>query len=418
MASKPPRRPFTYMPVGRDRLISMHLDSLTEMGVDVSPIIPPSPAPPPEAPYKPLSPTIEQWALNQPRLLRYNRGLSGGAHCHDFAGELFALAHQSLIGSDRTDDLFVANLRNLLLPDNVPTCTGGFQDSKQVIAMLAFLMARKMPRILDSLNGTERLRLELIARAALVSAAWVMSDQNPHVLDGSTQVDMQGVELGRNWNPNFTNGELGMLIFGCLWFGREGAQLLLLRHDHEGFKQALQDIGLGEIVKTYSQALSPTDDEVSATLSKPWTFEGQPLDAIPLFGKVIGQTYDKMVSDFRVVKPSGQPHLGELGAIHEFDTVDGLGKRHSAHYANDAWYLTLYLLHAMLGRYGPISDPMLPLMWIGTSDFLFKIGEELGQGYHDFYKGQERGVYVWNEAKRGHHFHQDLFRVLDLAVHP
>lgn len=419
-------RPYVYTPLGRDHVVSFHIDALDEMGVDVSALRPEPPPPPPA--FDPLRPEIVSWALAQPRLLRFSPELKGGADCWDFAGELFALAHTSMLGNQETDGLLLANLQNILKSESVPTCTGGYPDSKSLIATLAFFLARESGVFsFRGFTGADAERISDIARAALVSGAWVMSDNNPHVLAEEDETDMRGRWLGRDWNPNFTTGALGQVIFGALWFGSEAAQDLLLTHDHTAFRQELRRAGLGQIADTYETPAdengegSPMDDAVDKCLRQPFTFHGSPLDPLELLGWVLQRTYRTNVSAERVVNPSAIHNVGTYGQILEFDTTDAKGERHSAHYANDAWYQTLYLLHACLLAFGrdKVVDRLslwLRDMAVGSEDFIAKIHPGRGLGYKDFYKGKERGIYRWNKSERGHHFHQDLYRVLKSAV--
>ncbi len=370
------------------------------------------------------------------QMIWFDPDLSGGAHTWVFNGAEVGKALTSFVGDTRTDAALLQQIRHLLVPGKEPTATGGFQDQKQLGATLMFLLAKQTPRIWNQLDVTEKAKIETIVKACIVSAVFTSSDNS------SSTVDMTGAHSWVHGNPNYRNGTVGQAIVGTLFLGRGPAIQMLTSYDHGQFRAELQSRGLPNLVRTYNSTdpNAPASGEVEAAVRQAYVYHGVPhSDLLGLYNDLTMFTYDRVVScaanpgnvgilgnngvwgGYMVSNCASLPNQGQVGMLREFDAQDGGGRRVSAHYANDGWYVNNYIHIALIAmgewQDTPATQEVNRRMRVGTEDLLFKITPNLSGGYRNYQHGNGHSTpYVWNEDK-GHTINSSISRDVLYVYH-
>ena len=180
-------------------------------------------------------------------LVWFNPNLSGGAHTWVFNGAEVIKALSAYCGQTRVNMELLVQLRNLLIPVKMPSATGGYQDQKQLGTAFLFLLAKRIPAIWNQLSQPEQALVDLIMEAFMYSSTFTTKDE----VAGS--LGMNGdTNLNRDWNPNYQNGMVGMIIVTALYWGFTEFEAKLVAYDDEAFVAKLRANRMNNLLATYA----------------------------------------------------------------------------------------------------------------------------------------------------------------------
>jgi hypothetical protein len=331
----------------------------------------------------------------------------------------------------------LVQIRNLLIPVKMPTATGGYQDQKQLGTAFLFLLAKRTPAIWNQLSQPEQTLVDLIMEAFTYSSTFTTKDEV------AASLGMNGdTNLNRDWNPNYQNGMVGMIIVTTLYWGFAEFEAKLAAYDDAAFVAKLRANRMNNLLATYASPARPNGAVVQAALRKVvngsvYLFHGiSERDPLALFNYIASRTFSATISCGlnngdgidgygRISKNcSVLPNVGQKGMMLEFDSWDAEGKRSSADYNWGAWYVLNYsraalqiegwLTASTLQQSTALADTM-NRYYLGSTDLWFKISPERGGGYLDYEHGKAAGKTMLNpgfDRKLGARANLDLFNLL------
>jgi hypothetical protein len=362
-------------------------------------------------------------------LTRYNRHIKGGAHTNmgGNGGAPVILALAALKGETRADARLLEQMRYTLTGGNDITANGGYpaQHERNVTAM--FALAKRTPRIWNQLSESERTRADLLMKAALIGCAFTTSDNNPYILARTQQYALDGdANLGRDWNPNYREGMVGMLVVAPVYFGgAEKVQEMLDRYDHAAFVRELETHGLTNLHETFTwKAAHPESPAPTGAMIKKavrdYRYKGTPVrETMKIYWLLTTDTYGKTVfaglndgagialpdgtrAGLLLSGPDALPNRGKLGMLKELDSNDANGRRSSTLYAYDGFRVNLInhlvLIAGSLWQPGDLADECLARMQVGIPDLWYRIQH----GYRNYAKGKTQGALA--PDSKGHSF--------------
>jgi hypothetical protein len=380
----------------------------------------------------------------------FDRNLSGGAHTWIFNGAEVLKALNSYCGDTRLDQSLLAQIRYVLHPDRGPTATGGFQDQKQLGAAFMFLLARHTSRIWRQLTAVEKRTININMEAHLYSTVFTTKDGVARSLgiDGNTG-------LHRDWNPNFQNGMVGMIIMTALYWGFDDFEAKLKNFDYARFVAKLRANNMANLLTTYQNPASPSPASVQADIRKIvngsiYAFHGiRERNLIGLLGYISDRTFAQTINcgldDGAGIGGYGRivqncnllPNAGKKGMLSEFASIDGGGPRSSAGYSYDGWYVLNYS-RAALQIFNILNRTELPTViritdsgnrttmanivrryFLGTTDLYFKLSPDKGGGYLDYSGGGPDGLTIMNSemiSKRGGNINLEILNILQRGL--
>ncbi len=351
-------------------------------------------------------------------LTRYNRNIKGGAHTNmgGSGGAPVVLALAALAGETRADARLLEQARHVLVGENAPTTNGGYpaQHERNVTAM--FALCKLTPRVWKQFTPTEIEKIDLLMQAALVASAFTTSDTNPYVISKSQQHALDGdANLSRDWNPNFREGMIGMLVIAPVYFGgADKVTALLDGYNHAAFVARLEKAGLTNPHETFTwKTAHPDSDAPSGEMIpkavKNYRYKGTPVsDTMELYKLLTENTYGETVScgvnkGAGVALPDGTraglllsgcetlPNKNKPGMLKELNSMDANGPRSSTLYAYDGFRVNLVnhlvLLAGGLWKSGLTADSCLALLQVGIPDLFYKVEH----GYRNYAKGHVQG---------------------------
>ena len=268
----------------------------------VSPNIPPALSPS----LIPLSrPDVEQFCPNEAsvsfaktaELVWFNPNLSGGAHTWVLNGAEAIKALSAYCGQTRLNMELLVQIRNLLIPVKMPTATGGYQDQKQLGTAFLFLLAKRTPAIWNQLSQPEQTLVDLIMEAFTYSSTFTTKDEV------AANLGMNGdTNLNRDWNPNYQNGMVGMIIVTTLYWGFSEFEAKLAAYDDAAFVAKLRANRMNNLLATYASPARPNGAVVQAALRKVvngsiYRFHGiSERDVLGLFNYIASRTFSATIS--------------------------------------------------------------------------------------------------------------------------
>jgi len=300
-----------------------------------------------------------------------------------------------------------------------------------------FLAAKRTPAIWNQLSNAERALVDINMEALMYSSTFTTKDEV------ATSVGMNGdTNLNRDWNPNYQNGMVGMIIMTALYWGFDQFESKLTTYSDDEFVEKLRRNNMRNLLLTYANPARPKGPIVQAGLRKVlngaiYRFHGiTERNVLGLFNYLAARTFSAEVSCGlnkgagiggygRLVKNCGSlPNIGRKGMILEFDGWDAEGKRSSSTYSWDSWYPLNYvraalqidgwLTPAALQRSATLARAVDQYS-IGSNDLVFKISPGKGGGYKDYEHGSgseivELGGPFMN--RHGAEANMDLFNTL------
>jgi hypothetical protein len=383
-----------------------------------------------------LSDASVQYAKSAP-LIWFNPSLKGGAHTWIFNGAEVIKGLTAFCGDSRLNAEVLAQIRNLLDPAKGPTATGGYQDQKQLGAALMFFLTKRTPEIWNQLSTSEQALIDLNVEALTYSSTFTTKDMV------ASQLGMNGdTNLNRDWNPNYQNGMVGMIIVTALYWGFDEFEAKLAAYDHTNFLNKLRAYNMKNLLSTYANPATPSGAVINAGLRKIvngaiYRFHDiTERNVAGLFNHIASRTFSATIScglnngsgigGFGKIAKNCDllPNLGRKGMMLEFASSDAEGPRSSAMYNWDAWYPLNYSRVAMqITGWLTASTLEQSETWaatmdrygLGSHDLWYKISPEKGGGYLDYEHGRPGSLIVLNSAfnrERGAVANFDLFNVL------
>jgi len=338
---------------------------------------------------------------------RYNRRLRGGGHTDGAfsGGGVMTMAVAAYAGNRSADAPLLRQIRHNLIGEHALTATGGYPAQHERHFTGAVTVAKLTPRIWKQFTPAERTKIDLLMQAALVASAYTTSDAS--YADGKRATCLDGTRnMHRDWNPNYREGMVGMMVVGAVYFGPAEAQSILNRYSHARFVTALRQAELTNPLETFTwranhrQSKAPTPEQITKAVRN-YRYKGNDLSApMKLYHMLTTNTYGAKVSaglnGGRGVREAGRiasgadelPNLGRPGMLKEFDSKDAGGPRSSIGYAYDGFRpnLTNQIVLIVSGHWkpGPQADECLALMDVGITDLFYK----LARGYINYSKGR------------------------------
>ena len=340
-------------------------------------------------------------------------------------------------GDSRLNTALLVQICDLLDPAKGPTATGGYQDQKQLGAALMFFLAKRTPEIWNQLSPAEQALIDLNMEALMYSSTFTTKDMV------ASQLGMNGdTNLNRDWNPNYQNGMVGMIIVTALYWGFDEFEAKLAAYDDAAFLIKLRMNDMKNLLSTYANPARPSGAVIQAGLRKIvngaiYRFHDiTERNLAGLFNYIASRTFSATIScglnngsgigGFGKIAKNCNllPNVGLKGMMLEFAGGDAEGPRSSAMYNWDAWYPLNYSRAAMqisgwltastLLQNATLADTM-NRYGMGSHDLWYKISPENGGGYLDYEHGKPGGLIVLDSGfirERGASANFDLFNVL------
>jgi hypothetical protein len=368
------------------------------------------------------------------QLISFNRSFSGGAHTNGawFGGANITLAVASYAGNTSADARLLEQIRHTLTAGNEPTCNGGYPAQHERHATGMFVIVKNTPRIWSQLTAAEKLRSDLIMKAALVANAFTTSDNNPFVKADAQEYALDGDDnLNRDWNPNYREGMIGGVLTGMAYFGGPGpTQTILTNYNHAAFVAELNSNNLPNIHETFNWKVAnptskaPSGSAIEAAVDT-YKYYGSALtDYMKIYQALVNDTYGRNVNaglnNGAGIDGAGKivtgadtlPNKGVLGMLKEFNAVDANGARSSWVYAFDGYrpHMTNQLALITSGFWtkgSTIANGALARMNIGNTDLWYKAEK----GYIGYAKGKAQNTvdYPSYGPSRGFTYNRSLW---------
>ena len=124
-----------------------------------------------------------------------------------------------------------------------------------------FLLAKRTPAIWKQLSPAERALIDLNMEALMCSSAFTTKDTVAGYLgmNGDTN-------LNRDWNPNYQNGMVGMIIVTSLYWGFDQFEAKLAAYDDAAFLIKLRMNDMKNLLSTYANPARPSGAVIQAGL--------------------------------------------------------------------------------------------------------------------------------------------------------
>ena len=379
---------------------------------------------PPGAQLRPPSHAAVVQAINAP-FIRHGRRYTGGANTNEGwgGGSPVVLAAASYAGDTSADAALLAQVRDTIAGGNEPVANGGYPAQHERWVEGMFAIVRHTPRIWSRLSNSERIKIDTLMRGVLIASAFTTSDSNPYLHGGGSQYALDGDDnLNRDWNPNYREGMVGMMLVGAAYFGGgAGAQAVLDGYQPGPFLAQLRSFGFTNMAETFNWKAdhpgspAPSAGQVAAAV-RSYRYYGLALtQPMGILRRLADDTYQGHVNcglnggagistsngpAGRIDSGcAGLPNKGAAGMLKEFDTSDGGGPRSGASYAYDSYRVGLVnhltLLTAGLWSPGADANAVLARKRIGVPDLWYK----LDHGYVGYANGHimdvPRGGYVF-----------------------
>lgn len=351
------------------------------------------------------------------KFIRFGRRYAGGGMTNDSwnVGPTMILAAASYAGNTSADARLLAQVRDLIAGGNEPASNGGYPAQHERFGNGMLAVVHNTPRVWAQLSAAERHKIDLVMMGGLVSSGYTTSDTNPGVAASEQQYTLDGDDnIDREWNPNFREGMVGMMVVAAAYFGPATAEQILASYDHDAFLADLRANGLTNLAETFNwradhpTSNAPTGDEIEQVVHGYRYKDTRLTDPMRIYWLVTEDTYQKRVNcglnDGAGIATSegpagvidsgceGLPNKGAVGMLKEFDVIDAGGKRSSAGYSYAGSKVNLVnhyvLLASGLWQQDTYAAQALARMSIGIPDLWYK----LDHGYRGYAKGEAQWV--------------------------
>ena len=361
--------------------------------------------------------TVEE-AIAAPLFRSYRIMPKGVSMIAGKRGAAIVLATASWSGNASTDARLMEQIRYSLKGKNAILAAGDYWSQHERHITGAFTLARLTPRVWDQFTSEERAKINLLMKAALVASAYATSDARYATGEKPTSLTGDG-NMNRDWNPNYREGLVGMMLVGSVYYGAAEAHRILDSYDHEAFVAELKDADLTNTLETFTWKQTHPDSEAPdgqkiAAAIKNYRYKEQDLsDPLEYYYRLTVNTYGAKVNaglkDGKGIQGAGiltsgvaeLPNRGKDGMLREFDSYDAGGKRSSIDYAYGGFRpnLTNQII-VIAGGYwkrGAKTEECVSRLDVGITDLYYK----LEHGYRDYSKGKA-STEVFDRKKNAH----------------
>ncbi len=322
----------------------------------------------------------------------------------------------------------------------------------------AIALARHTPEVWDKLSLVEQEKFDFIMQCFAYVQALGTNDCNKY----NTGPGLQG-NFGKGWNPNYRLANIPPMMFVSVYFG--GAvkvDELLLNFDFDATIERFKKYGFNRAYRCWTTPVAIVDGVPTRTqkdfmenggdafintvnermhyvpgtpggtgegVRRRYTYQGATLDE---YGKIVESLVRHNYAGGKVVStygeyPDGSPKAyiadhsrspveGRVGMMTElagFDSgngKDGRDIRSCVGYCSDDFVLTAVMLIVLdeLGIYditAPENREIYELMWVGTTDYLYKAE----RGYMSYGLGHQKGIKRESEED-AHHIIKAVWR--------
>ncbi len=321
-------------------------------------------------------------------------------------------------------DRVLAHYRSMITGGNEPYCGQPLYAWSDGAVGQALLIMKNTPVLWSSLTAAEKADSDLLMAALAIASNWAFNDQN----NFQTGLGNAG-NFGKTYNPNFTQGDIGIMIAAAMYFGADQCNALFTNFSYTNYITQFNARNWTNIVRNWS-ATGKTLMENGGTdqfggrgvgVKVPFIYCGiglTDINGIFYATSVVGSP--KPMYNFSVLNTgaagrayiiSGHPSpvVGQLGMCYEFESTDGNGARSDALYCYEGWMNSLGTRASMMmmGTWGgPNQATVEGRMKVGTIDLMFKLHE----GYHGAYLGASRDIYDTGlPAGKGYFYNKDIW---------
>lgn len=356
-------------------------------------------------------------------------------------------------------DRVVAHLKNMVNPENNAAPKFDLSHNWPYCPLTAAIaLARRTPEIWSELSPDECERFDFIMECFAYVQALGTNDCNRY----NTGPGLQG-NFGKGWNPNYRLANIPPMMFVSVYFGgADKVDSMLLNFDFDATVERFKKYAFNRAYKCWTTPAAVIDgvhtrgqkdfmenggDAFINTVNermhyvpgtpggtgegvrRRYTYQGATLDE---YGKIVESLVRHNYSGGKVVStygeyPDGSPKAyiadhsrspveGRVGMMTELAGFDGgNGKdgrdiRSCVGYCSDDFVLTAVMLIVLeeLGIYditAPENREIYELMWVGTTDYLYKAE----RGYMSYGLGHQKGIKRESEED-AHHIIKAVWR--------
>ncbi len=325
-------------------------------------------------------------------------------------------------------------IRSILIGGHEPAARGNTNAWCEAQVMNAFALVRHTPAVWNQLTALEKQKMDFIVKCHAVSGNFTTNFHNqPHK---SLSQDM---DYGKNWNPNFIESDVGLMLAAYMYFdGAAAVNAHLAAFDYDTYISTCDTYGFTNIKDTFTRAgkqlmMYGGTDKGGGTINslgvrKAYTYENQntheelPYDPFIIHEALSQRMYSRQIGDSNtygyigndgniydtttnavrgyILDGSLSPWRNEYGICAEFLASDGgkadvagdNGIRTSLKYVFDGLRnsITTRATIQALGYWTPgeAADSFKERMNVGVNDFLYKCEH----GYSGFMKGEPQVI--------------------------
>lgn len=367
----------------------------------------------------PLTQSVIDDAMAQP-LLDYRAGNTwnpnAGCHpdvvksAHAFYFLAVAAYYDSAAASGGTlcKDRVLAHFRSVTTGGGTePVCGNPLNSFADCAVAQSILMMRYTSSVWAGLTTAERTKADWLMKALAVTGNWGFNDAN----NFNTGLDNAG-NFNKAWNPNFTQGYLGVMIACGKYFTAATLDSHLTTFSYTTYINQFTTYNWTRIKGNWSalgQSLmenggSDAYGGSGAGVKVAFNYQGSgSSDPNGIFYRgAVGSTdnnsmYTQTVVNngaggnaYIITPGSSSPVLGQVGMCKEFQSFDGGGQRSDANYCFHGWMnnvVTRSTMH-LLTIWGGANQTLVETrMNVGTTDLIYK----LQKGYHSWSNGHVSG---------------------------
>ncbi len=243
-----------------------------------------------------------------------------------------------------------------------PEAQGGIGGWSHHVPAHSLLLAKRTPAAWEHLSDEEHARADLLMEVLALAAHFRLDDDNDYylLLDGFSL-------FHKSWNPNHTDGYVGVIIAASLYFGPEELNARFLAFDFDSFIARLKAANFQNIKRCWTWSpeirglmmhggpVAVPATQILAqgvvtrgagvrnaftldgiTLNEPWVMHRS--QAVQLYSKAVrtrvvhgGEVASRLLN--RTSAATESPWEGQMGMLHEFESPDWGGLRSSLTYA-------------------------------------------------------------------------------------
>lgn len=306
-------------------------------------------------------------------------------------------------------------------------CAGPYWG--HAILAATFALAKNTDVVYSKLSDDTKARMDWLMKALAITGNWGYNDAN----DYKTGIDLLG-NFDKNWNPNFTNTYLSVVISASMYFGAEELDKIFTSFSYDTYMARFKEYGFTNIYDKWSSIgydkakdlMENGGDAAGAGTGKgvklKFSYNGHGAsELIYLFNSLCERTYAWAVSndygtpggaDYAyILSGKDSPFLGQMGMMREFAAADSGGIRSDLVYCYDSWAILVpvYTNMKLLGDWDSSTSEMKKMdrrIYVGNEDLLFKMQE----GYHSYSNGNSHERRNFG-VLRGHVFAEEIWKV-------